>query len=284
VQAFRVKIRRTAELIDALGEFVHVFSLVDCVLGELFFDALAIDADRRNGVHRVPQYANDLRGQRRLQEIDGLFYAALVILRDGAAFHVFSRATAQFSDVRDKGLGNSVHGVLRSNVLGLVLLSPAAIARNVTTSQAFLMPRKINAIVQAANAKSACVGTIARSIAASSVTAYVTIGAIAYQNQSSEVGVYACRMRIMRKRTRTAYTTPYSPVSANIMLGPRSEFQGALNIADTRSAVQKCTTVGELNVSTPSRAWYSARSCPATSVITTNIKPVKAPDDEPVIT
>ena len=49
------------------------------------------------------------------------------------------------------------------------------------------------------------------------------------------------------------------------------------------SAEPKCATVGVLNTDIPSLV-FRERSTPVTSVITTNIKPVSAPADEPLRT
>jgi hypothetical protein len=53
-------------------------------------------------------------------------------------------------------------------------------------------------------------------------------------------------------------------------------------MAEISSAPQKCATVGVLKVEMPSRA--RGRCSPLTSVITTNIRPVRAAADDPVIT
>lgn len=55
-------------------------------------------------------------------------------------------------------------------------------------------------------------------------------------------------------------------------------------MAETSSAVQKCMTVGVLNVAMPSWRAGEAYSSPRTKVITTNINPVSAAADEPAIT
>jgi len=80
------------------------------------------------------------------------------------------------------------------------------------------------------------------------------------------------------------YTTPQRPMSAATTPADTSEGHGALRTAETSNAAAKCMTVGVLNVAIPSWASAAGRSLPVTKVITTNISPVNAAADEPVMT
>lgn len=99
METLGIEVRRSAELVDAIGDFLHVFAFVARVLDEFFFDAFAIDADGRDGVHRVPKNANDFGRERGLQQIDGLLHFAFVILRYRTAFDLFLRAATKFGDI-----------------------------------------------------------------------------------------------------------------------------------------------------------------------------------------
>lgn len=77
---------------------------------------------------------------------------------------------------------------------------------------------------------------------------------------------------------------PNRPMSAIAAAAWVSDRQGALRTAEVSSAEQKWTTVGVLNVAVPSRLDAVDVLFPSTSVMTTNINPVNAPADEPVMT
>src|SRR5262245_29413740 len=79
------------------------------------------------------------------------------------------------------------------------------------------------------------------------------------------------------------YTRPDAPQIATTTPAGASVLQGALKIAETRSAAQKCTTLGLPNAAIASpRAGMEPAF--AISVSTTNCSPVRAPADEPTIT
>ena len=107
-----VEIRHAAELVDSLGDLFHVLALVFGVLDKLLFDALAVDADGRHGVHRGAQDAHDFGRQGCLQELDGLHDLALVVVGDGTPLDVLFRTPAEFGHIGNKWLRNGCHGSL----------------------------------------------------------------------------------------------------------------------------------------------------------------------------
>src|SRR5207237_9316900 len=68
-QAFRGEVRRAAELPDALGDLIGVLLLLLRVLLELLGDALAVDPRSHEVVTPVPQRADDLRGERFVEQL-----------------------------------------------------------------------------------------------------------------------------------------------------------------------------------------------------------------------
>src|SRR5258706_1341891 len=80
----------------------------------------------------------------------------------------------------------------------------------------------------------------------------------------------------------TTYIIPPRPERPSSRLACQSACQGALRIAATSSAAQKCTTLGVLNVANASLGGDTRTL--AIKVITTNIKPVSVAAAEPMMT
>src|SRR5215472_6577300 len=110
-QSFRVEVGPAAELIDALGDRIHVFLLFLGVLSKLVFDAFARDAGRGNRVHGVAQYADDLGREHALQQFDGLADIARVGRRDRSLAQVLSGALTQGLHVSEEGCLGVAHVV-----------------------------------------------------------------------------------------------------------------------------------------------------------------------------
>src|SRR5579864_4183105 len=149
-------------------------------------------------------------------------------------------------------------------------------------SQALRIPIKINNTTAPARMNSACTGTTARAIAPTEIAPYPTKGRIVYHVQSSKSALYTVS-RLVRYITRRTDTTPQRPMSAAATAACTRERHGARRTAETSNAAAKYMTVGVVNAAIAS--WVpSARSFPVTKVITTNINPVNAAADEPVMT
>src|SRR5438094_557907 len=104
----RVEVRLAAELIDPLGEKVEMLLFFLRVLSELSLDRLAGESGRADGVVLVAEDAHDLRGDRVVQEGDGVLHLAPVVLRDGAVAEMLPRPAPNLLDVRKK-LPPSMH-------------------------------------------------------------------------------------------------------------------------------------------------------------------------------
>ena len=77
-QSFRVKVGLTAKLIDTLGHRSRMRLLFLRVLVEFLLHSFACDSGGANRVHRISQHAYNLRREYALQDLDGLFYIALI--------------------------------------------------------------------------------------------------------------------------------------------------------------------------------------------------------------
>src|SRR6266404_3808153 len=106
--AVRVQVRLAAELIDPLGEEIEMLLFLLRMLSELFLDRLAGESGRADGVELVAEDAHDLRGDRVVQEGDGVLHLAAVVLRDGAFAEMLTSPTPNLLDVRKK-LSSSIH-------------------------------------------------------------------------------------------------------------------------------------------------------------------------------
>ena len=102
-QPLRIEIGLAAQLVDPLRHGAHVFGFFLRVLVELLLYAVAGNAGRRNGMHRVSEHANDFSGQHRLQNVDRLLGIALVRMRDAAVPDILAGAIAQGLYVGQKG-------------------------------------------------------------------------------------------------------------------------------------------------------------------------------------
>src|SRR5438132_5002524 len=100
--AVRVQVRLAAELIDPLGEEIEMLLFLLRVLSKLFLDRLAGESGRADGVVLVPKNAHDLRGDRVVQEGDGVLHLAAVVLRDGTFAEMLPRPAPNLLDVRKK--------------------------------------------------------------------------------------------------------------------------------------------------------------------------------------
>src|SRR6202011_2453924 len=103
-EPFGIEVRRAAELVDALGDAFGVLALFGGVLRELALGTLARDARRGDAVHRVPQHAHELGGERVLEQVDRLFGIEPVILRERAFVDLLAGAAAQLLDVGQERL------------------------------------------------------------------------------------------------------------------------------------------------------------------------------------
>src|SRR5438128_175248 len=106
--AVRVQVRLAAELIDPLGEEVEMLLFLLGVLSELLLDRLAGESGRADRVEFVAEDAHDLRGDRVVQEGDGVLHLAAVVLRDGTFAEMLPRPAPNLLDVRKK-LPSSPH-------------------------------------------------------------------------------------------------------------------------------------------------------------------------------
>ena len=107
-----IQVGDAAELVDPVGDLLQVLALVVRVLLELRLNALAVDADGRDGVHGVAQDADHLGRERRLQEVDRLLHLAFVVIGHRAALDVLLGAAAKLCDIGNERLGNGWHAVL----------------------------------------------------------------------------------------------------------------------------------------------------------------------------
>src|SRR5207245_10483724 len=98
--AVRIQVRLAAELIDPLGEEIEVLLFLLRVLSKLFLDRLAGESGRADGVELVAEDADDLRGDRVVQEGDGVLHLAAVVLRDGTFAQVLPSPAPNLLDVR----------------------------------------------------------------------------------------------------------------------------------------------------------------------------------------
>src|SRR6266481_5427170 len=105
----RVQVRLAAELIDPLGEEIEMLLFLLRVLSELLLDRLASEAGRADGVELVAEDADDLRGDRVVQEGDGVLHLAAVVLRDGTFAEMLPSPAPNLLDVRKKLLPSSTH-------------------------------------------------------------------------------------------------------------------------------------------------------------------------------
>src|SRR5438876_1019149 len=105
--AVRVQVRLAAELIDPLGEEIEMLLFLLRVLSELFLDRLAGEPGRADGVVLVAEDADDLRGDRVVQEGDGVFHLAPVVLRDGAFAQMLPSPAPNLLDIRKEPLSST---------------------------------------------------------------------------------------------------------------------------------------------------------------------------------
>src|SRR5438874_4928121 len=103
----RIQVRLAAELIDPLGEKIEMFLFFLRVLSELFLDRLAGESGGADGVELVAENAHDLRGDRVVQEGDGVFHLAPVVLRDGAFAQMLPSPTPNLLDIRKEPLSST---------------------------------------------------------------------------------------------------------------------------------------------------------------------------------
>src|SRR6266404_1167434 len=103
----RVQVRLAAELIDSLGEEIEMLLFLLRVLSELFLDRLAGESGRADGVELVSKDAHDLRGDRVVQEGDGIFHLAPVVLRDGAFAQMLPSPAPNLLDIRKEPLSST---------------------------------------------------------------------------------------------------------------------------------------------------------------------------------
>ena len=102
-QRRRIQIRIFAELHDALGDLVGVRLFFVGVFEEFGRDELRANAVRRVVVALVAQHADDLRGERRVQQLDdGLAVGFRIARRDRAFHHLLARACAQRAQIGDE--------------------------------------------------------------------------------------------------------------------------------------------------------------------------------------
>src|SRR5437016_14135354 len=100
--AVRVQVRLAAELIDPLREEIEMLLFPLRMLRELLLDRLAGESGRAHGVELVAEDAHDLRGDRVVQEGDGVLHLAAVVLRDGAFAQMLPSPPPNLLDVRKK--------------------------------------------------------------------------------------------------------------------------------------------------------------------------------------
>src|SRR2546422_5001306 len=106
--AVRIQVRLAAELIDPLGEEIEMLLFLLRVLSKLFLDRLAGEPGRADGVVLVAEDADDLRGDRVVQQGDRVFHLAPVVLRDRAFAQMLPRPAPNLLEVRKK-LSSSTH-------------------------------------------------------------------------------------------------------------------------------------------------------------------------------
>src|SRR5207247_7814566 len=98
----RVQVRLAAELIDPLGEQIQMLLFLLRVLSELFLDRLARKTGRADGVELVAEDADDLRGDRVVQQGDRVLHLAPVVLRDGTFAQMLASPAPNLLDIRKK--------------------------------------------------------------------------------------------------------------------------------------------------------------------------------------
>src|SRR5437016_2082577 len=103
----RIQVRLAAELIDPLGEKIEMLLFLLRVLSELFLDRLAGESGGADGVELVAENAHDLRGDRVVQEGDGVFHLAPVVLRDGAFAQMLPSPAPNLLDIRKEPLSST---------------------------------------------------------------------------------------------------------------------------------------------------------------------------------
>src|SRR5437870_10414202 len=101
------------------------------VLSELFLDRLAGESGRADGVELVSKDAHDLRGDRVVQEGDGVFHLAPVVLRDGAFAQMLPSPAPNLLDIRKEPL-SSTH-CLSSFFMMIRFQKPPAPSRRLPT-------------------------------------------------------------------------------------------------------------------------------------------------------
>src|SRR6266567_4445839 len=92
---------------DPLGEKIEMLLFLLRVLSELLLDRLAGESGGADGVELVAENAHDLRGDRVVQEGDGVFHLAPVVLRDGAFAQMLPSPAPNLLDIRKEPLSST---------------------------------------------------------------------------------------------------------------------------------------------------------------------------------
>ena len=101
-QRRRIEVGLAAELLNALGNLVGVLALGVGVLLEFVAHRHAVNAGRHEVVVHVAQHADNLRGQRLVQNRNSLLYVAFVGVGDGAFIDLLLGTSANLFYIVDK--------------------------------------------------------------------------------------------------------------------------------------------------------------------------------------
>jgi hypothetical protein len=96
------KVGLAAELLNAVSQHVSMLALGVRVLLELITRGPGVHTGGHEVMVHVAQHADNLRGQRLIENFDGLLYVALIALCHGALFHLVDGATAQLLNIFHK--------------------------------------------------------------------------------------------------------------------------------------------------------------------------------------
>src|SRR5262249_39084232 len=103
-EALRVEVGRAAELPDALGDLIGVPLLLLRVLLELLRHALAVDPRGHEVVAPIPERADDLGGQRLVEQLERRGQVGPVVGRDRPLLYVLSGSAPDLLDVAEERL------------------------------------------------------------------------------------------------------------------------------------------------------------------------------------
>src|SRR5690349_9120979 len=101
-QAVRVEVRFAAKLRNTFSDFIRMFLFFRRMLLKLFGDRLGMNPRRHKVVSLIAQYADNLRRERLIQQLDDRFAIRPVPLSYGALLHMLPRPLTNLLYIRQK--------------------------------------------------------------------------------------------------------------------------------------------------------------------------------------